>query len=50
MKIGCKFHSLPEWWAFKDLQIAEMDGTRARKFWKIWKAPLKAICKANGRS
>jgi len=49
MKIGCEFHSLAEWWAFKDSQIAEMDRTRARKFWKAWKALLKAICKANGR-
>ena len=49
MKIGCEFHSLADWWKFSDKRIAEMDGTKARHFWKIWKEPLKAICKANGR-
>ena len=49
MKIGCKFHSLKEWWGFDDKTIIGMDGKRAAEFWKIWKAPLMSICEANGR-
>ena len=49
MKIGCEFHSLTEWWGFDNERIAKMNGTRARRFWDTWKAPLQAVCKANGR-
>ena len=49
MQIGCEFHSLADWWGFDNKRIAEMDGIRAAHFWKTWKAPLKAICEANGR-
>ena len=49
MKIGCKFHSLKEWWGFDDKTIIGMGGKRAAEFWKIWKAPLMSICEANGR-
>ena len=47
MKIGCEFHSIADWWAFDNERIAQMDGTRARRFWDIWKEPLQAVCKAN---
>ena len=50
MRIGCKFHSLAEWWGFDDHDIIEMDGKRALEFWRKWKAPLQAICAAEGRA
>ena len=49
MQIGCEFHLLSDWWGFSNKRISEMDGTKARRFWELWKAPLKEICKANGR-
>ena len=49
MKIGCEFHSLADWWNFDNERVAQMDGTRSRRFWDIWKAPLMAVCEANGR-
>ena len=50
MRIGCKFYSLSEWFAFDDHAIIEMDGKRALEFWRKWKAPLQAICAAEGRA
>jgi len=50
MKIGCEFHTIAEWWAFDDNQIAAMDGDRATKFWAKWKASLQAICAAEARA
>ena len=50
MRIGCKFYSLSEWWGFDDHDIIEMDGKRALEFWRKWKAPLQAICAAEGRA
>jgi len=49
MKIGCEFHSLADWWNFDNERIAQMDGTRSRRFWDTWKALLMAVCEANGR-
>ena len=49
MQIGCEFHLLSDWLGFSNKRISEMDGTKARRFWELWKAPLKEICKANGR-
>jgi len=49
MKIGCEFHAISEWWNFTDEQIAKMDGPRATEFWGKWKAPIQAICAAEGR-
>ena len=50
MKIGCEFHSIAEWYGFDDRRILEMDGKGALEWWKRWKDPLMAICKAEGRS
>jgi len=49
MQIGCEFHSLSEWFGFDDHRILEMDSKKALKFWRDWKKPLQAICKAEGR-
>jgi len=49
MKIGCEFHSLVDWWNFDNERIAQMDGTRSRRFWDTWKAPLVVVCESNGR-
>jgi len=49
MQIGCEFHSLADWFSFDDHRILEMDGKTALKFWRNWKKPLRAICKAEGR-
>jgi len=49
MQIGCEFHSLADWFSFDDHRILEMDGKTALKFWRNWKKPLQAICKAGGR-
>ncbi len=50
MQIGCKFFSLAEWWGFDNRTIAEMDGKQALTWWGLWKAPLQAICQAEGRA
>jgi len=49
MQIGCEFHSLADWFDFDDRRILKMDGKTALKFRREWKAPLMAICIANGR-
>ena len=49
MKIGCEFHPLSGWWGFDDKRILQMDGKVALEFWRKWKAPLQAICAAEGR-
>ena len=49
MKIGCEFHPIKSWLSYKTERIAEMDGSTALKYWKAWKKPLKALCRANGR-
>ena len=46
IKIGCQYHAQEAWWNFTDEQIEKMDGESALNFWKIWKEPLKQICKA----
>ena len=46
IRIGCQYHSQKTWWNFNDKQIEKMDGKNALDFWKIWKEPLKQICKA----
>lgn len=42
MQIGCQFHRLDEWWAFRDDEIREMD-SRALEWWKVWKPILRQI-------
>ena len=46
VKIGCQYHAQEAWWNFTNEQIKKMDGDDAVHFWKIWKEPLKQICKA----
>ena len=46
MKIGCTRHTHEEWEAFSDDEISVMD-TNALAFWKVWKEPLLAMCKAH---
>ena len=46
MRLGCKRYSHAEWAAFSDDQISEMD-SKAIEFWKVWKAPLLAMCAAH---
>ncbi|MEB4589998.1 hypothetical protein VSS37_03310, partial [Candidatus Thiothrix sp. Deng01] len=48
IKIGCQFHSLKDWLSFNDRRIAEMDGKRALKFWKLWKPILQEIAIERG--
>jgi len=50
MKIGCELHCIADWWGFDDARIIKMDGKRALEFFRKWKEPLMAICKAEGRS
>jgi len=50
MQIGCKFHSIEDWFGFDNRAIAEMDGKKALEFWAKWKPALIEICKAEGRS
>lgn len=43
IKIDCQFHEISEWMEFPDKRIIEMDGTRALKFWRLWKPILRSI-------
>jgi hypothetical protein len=45
MKIGCRNHSIKDWEAFTDEQIADMD-TGALAWWKVWKPIIFAIINA----
>jgi hypothetical protein len=49
MQIGCQLHSLADWEAFDDRQIAEMDGRDALRFWRENKAALLGMARAAGR-
>lgn len=40
MAIGCKQHSLKEWFNFTDDEILKMDGEKALTFWKEWDPKL----------
>ena len=46
MRLGCKRYKHSEWAAFSDEQISEMD-SGALEFWKQWKEPLLAMCRAH---
>ena len=46
MRLGCKRYTHAEWVAFDDEQITAMDGD-ALVFWKQWREPLLAMCKAH---
>lgn len=46
MRLGCKQFTHAEWAAFSDEQISEMD-SGALEFWKQWKEPLLAMCRAH---
>ena len=48
MQIGCEFHSIAEWAAFDDEQIAGMHND-ALRFWGAHKAALLALAKSDGR-
>ena len=43
MRIGCQMHSLDDWAAFDDRQIAAMDGAQALRFWRQHKTTLLAL-------
>jgi hypothetical protein len=49
MQIGCQLHSLADWAAFDDRQIAEMDGRDALRFWHENKDALLGMARAAGR-
>ena len=49
MKIGCQVHSLAEWAAFDDAQIAAMGGKDALRFWRAHKDFLLGMARADGR-
>ena len=42
IQIGCQRHSIDEWWAFTDKEIASMDN-RALSWWQAWKPILQTI-------
>ena len=46
MRLWCKRYKHSEWAEFSDEQISEMD-SGALDFWKQWKEPLLAMCKAH---
>ena len=46
MTIGCQRHKISEWKCFTDKEIVAMDFV-ALKFWRQWKTPLLAMCKAH---
>lgn len=47
MQIGCKNHSLEDWWNFSDVQILKMDGKEALRWWRKWKPLLQQIIAAS---
>ena len=46
MRLSCKRFTHAEWAEFSDEQIAEIDDG-ALEFWKQWKEPLIAMCRAH---
>ena len=46
MRLGCKRFTHSEWEKFSDDEISLMDNG-ALEFWKQWKSPLLAMCKAH---
>lgn len=42
MQIGCRLHTLEEWWKFSDEEIRQMDD-KALAWWRIWKPILRMI-------
>ena len=49
MQIGCELHSLPDWWAYDERRIAEMDGQTAVRWWRANRGWLFALATAHGR-
>jgi hypothetical protein len=49
MRIGCQEHSLSDWAAFDNSQIAKMDGPKAMRFLAENKSKLLEFATANGR-
>ncbi len=49
IQIGCEFHEIELLLNFTDKQIIELDGKGALDWWKLWKTPIKKICKVEGR-
>jgi hypothetical protein len=45
IKIGCEFHSIPDWESFSDRRILDMDGTAAAEFWAGWKELIITIAR-----
>ena len=46
MRLGCRRHTHEEWERFNDAEISVMD-SNALEFWRQWKEPLLAMCKAH---
>jgi uncharacterized protein YjbI with pentapeptide repeats len=46
MQIGCQRHTIAEWWAFGDDEIARMD-SGAKSWWKVWRPILRKIIKSS---
>jgi uncharacterized protein YjbI with pentapeptide repeats len=46
MRLECKRFTHEKWAEFSDDEISEMD-SKALEFWKQWKEPLLAMCKAH---
>ena len=49
MQIGCELHSLADWAAFDNAQIARMDGRASRRFWDAHGPILLALAASDGR-
>lgn len=47
MQIGCKNHSIEDWWSFDDRRIIKMDGKKALEWWRKWKPILQQIIAAS---
>ena len=45
LQIGCEKHLIKEWWKFTDAEIRSMDGAKAVKWWKSYKAFIKRAIK-----
>ena len=41
IQIGCKNHTIEDWFNFNDKQILKMNGKKALIFWRKWKPILK---------
>lgn len=49
-QVGCRLLSLAQWEALPEDQVRRIDGYDGLEFWRVWRDPLLALARADGRS